>query len=68
MKYSNFSEQPELFQTSSALKKVEAKFVKTASKEETKPGGKIKKVIEVLGDFTTPPQELSRNCPNPNFF
>ena len=50
-----------------SAKNVEAKFVKTSSKEETKPGAKIKQVVEVFGDFTTPSQELSRNCPNPQF-
>ena len=51
-----------------SAKNVEAKFVKTASKEETKPGEKIKQVVEVFGNFTTPAQELSQNYPNPISF
>ena len=51
-----------------SAKKVEAKFVKTTSKEETKPGAKIKQVVEVFGDFITPSQELAQNCPNPQFY
>ena len=55
--------QAELFQTPSdpprmwteaARKSALKKIVKTASKEETKPGAKIKQVVEVFGDFTTP--------------
>ena len=68
--YFRLSSDPPRMWTEAAhksAKKVEAKFVKTASKEETKPGAKIKQVVEVFGDFTTPSQELSRNCPNPQF-
>ena len=66
-----YVKRPVLFQTPSdppqmrteaaykSTKKVEANFVKTTSKEETKPGEKIKQVVEVFGNFTTPAQELS---------
>ena len=75
-----YVKQPELFQTPSypprmwteaahkSTKMVEAKFVKTTSKEETKPGEKIKQVVEVFGNITTPAQELSQNCTNPISF